>query len=153
MSTGETIITYGNVTLFRVTTREFRQEPLLESSNTDLRCWKFTVRVSGYLHGRAANGNAASWQEFIDPVAVQDRNGNPVFGDAGLTNTAVRVNLPPRNSFRMKVGAVWNGSATNVPNAYTGGTVVLYGNPLTGTSIPTDLSLTVLTDFDVHNGP
>lgn len=150
MSNGQTIIQYGNVKLFRCLIREFRQEPMLDASGTDLRCWRFTVRVSGYLHGHHGASGDSIWRRLVEPMATRNRNGDTIGGSAALTHTCIRYQLVPRQPFRLIMGANDNGTGGDV----VGGDIALAGNPFTpDVSSPVFLGSAGITDYDVNNGP
>jgi hypothetical protein len=128
-----TYIEYGQIRLYRVVTHEFRQEQVWDDSRTDLLYSKFTVRVSGFLHGHN------DWSYYHQAPAASD-------GKADLAHKGVRYQLPPRLPFRMVVGALAND---------TPGDVLLEANPapLNMTPPPSASANINLYNTDLNNGP
>lgn len=141
MSDGQTIVTYGTMKLWRCTTREFSQTPDFDVSRTDLKSWKFTVKVSGIVHGHS------EWCQWITPQFAGDSSSTTYGGDAALAHRNVRYRLPPRQYFDMTVGADVTGA---------GGTTLLSAFPIgglvAGGTAPINLP-NGLTACDVQNGP
>lgn len=129
---GFTTIQYGNsFKLYNCVTEEFRQEAVFDQTGTDLLYWKFTVRVTGYIHGHS--NWPLSYHAPLDGTTPQ--------GDAAVQERRLRALVEPRGElFRMKVGV------TNVSDPDSG-TVLLYASPC-----PDDVSAG-LSNYDVNNGP
>lgn len=126
---GNTVVRYGGVTLRHVATQSIEQTPVMDPSGTDLLCWKFTVKVSGLVHGKG------SWCQWATPLA----GANPSGTNSTDALIGCRAGLPPRQSFQMWVGNTSNGE----PN----GSVLLYATPMPNPP-PSDM-----TYCDVKNGP
>lgn len=133
---GQTIVQYGNVTLYRCTTQRIEQTPVLDSiSGTVLKCWRTVVHVQGYLHGWPS---AVLYQEVTGGTAQ-----SALAGSVGRAYQEVRYRLPPRQTFEMAVGC----------DATIGsGSRVVYGEPFTA-SEPADLATDGLSNLDVDDGP
>ncbi len=121
---GETYVTYGEVVIRNCHTQSITQVPVMDASGTDLVCWKFTVKVSGIVHGNA------SWCQWVTPTA-----GATAGGVGAMVGT--RVGLPPRQEFAMTVG--WGLNPER-------GSIILQASPIR--VIPPSL-----TNKDVKNGP
>jgi len=128
---GQTIVRYGDVILYRCLTRRIEQTPVMDTTGTDLRCWRFTVHVTGFLHGwplacphHEASGSA------LAPMEV-----------AGA-HAQVRWRLQPRQSFTMAVGCL---------GTVESGQVLLSALPMEADT-PMDLD-EGLASFDVDDGP
>lgn len=94
--TGQTIIQYNGVTIFGCVTRRFDQESVYDDSDTDLLYEKFTVVVSGTVHGVSAQTTTG-----MTPVSS---------GSASRHFNSVNYLLAqPRKSFLMATGADSNG--------------------------------------------
>lgn len=127
---GETIVTYGSITIRHVLTQSIEQTEVLDPSGTDLICHKFVVRVSGLVHGKS------SWCQHVIPLA----GANPSGQNSTEALVGVRVGLYPRQAFRLSVGNVWvNGEPV--------GTILLSASPM---SDPPDADMS---GRDVKNGP
>lgn len=129
---GQTIVQYGDVTLYRCLTRRIEQRPVLDRSRTDLRCWRFVVQVTGYLHG---------W-----PTACQ-RQGiagdSPTETNVPLVHQHVRWRLMPRQRFVMALGC---------NSEIASGQTLFDVSPLIAIT-PDDLAETGLSHVDVDDGP
>ncbi len=137
MASGQTIVTYGNWQLRRCTTLEFRQEPVFDDvSQTDMMYHRFTVKVSGYIHGQINSGGSL-WCQLQSPINFTD-GVQPDIRSASLNHVGMRVELPPRQTFSMRVGADSSG---------TGGYLALYAEAMP-VSAPAGI-----THLDVNNGP
>ncbi len=134
---GETYVTYGEVVIRNCHTQSITQTPVMDQSGTNLVCWKFTVKVSGIVHG------ISSWCRWVTPTA----GSNVILGNgptAGQSyNSSVkamigtRVGLPPRQEFAMTVGYSTNPEA---------GEIILQASPIV-------VKPAALTNKDVRNGP
>ena len=137
MSNGQTIVRYGDsstgVTLYRCLTRRIEQRPVMDTSNASVKCWKFVVQVTGYLHG---------WPTACSYLTV---GGFAAPSDASTLHKAARWRLGPRQKFEMKVGC----TGTD----FTTGQRLLFAKPMTTVTTPNDLTSSGLTDFDVEDGP
>ena len=153
MASVGTYIQYGNVKLYRVITREVRQEPVFDDSRTDLLYHKTTIRVSGYLHGHT------DWSYLMsEPVTS--------VGGATAAHKLMRYQLPPRLPFIMAVGAVESGGVMQPARTAGNQPIVLmeaYPFPArisvpqavknddgTTTEVPGNINLK---NLDVANGP
>jgi len=94
MSAGHTLVQYGNVSLYHVTTESISQEPMWDDSGTDLLYMKTTIKVSGFVHGH--------YEWFYQTQSAND--GLNYGGSAADAEIAVRKILGPRQTFGM-----WNG--------------------------------------------
>ena len=151
MGSGQTIIQYGNtpstaVKLYRCLTRSFEQVPVYDESGTDLMYWKFTVSVTGFLHGHPQTSFyglvGSPW-----PTSTHQPLRASTITSAATQHVGMRYMLAPRQSFVMTMGAT-TGPTSGV-SAPSGGTVLLQANPVETT--PSLLS--GLTNYDVNNGP
>lgn len=129
---GQTIVQYGDVTLFHCLTRRIEQRPVMESAGTDLKCWEFVVQVTGFLHG---------WPAACQRQAVSGHI--PVDSNAAAIHQQVRWRLMPRQPFAIAVGC-----ATTIGS----GSLLLAAVPMTAAS-PADLASTGLSNADVNDGP
>lgn len=132
MASGQTTVIYGNWSLTRCQTLDFKQEPVYDDlSQTDLMYFKYTVRVLGYIHG------ITGWCQLQTPVTTND-GVNGTMESASLIHVGMRVNLPPRQAFSYRIGA----DSTGI----SGGYVDLYAEPAIERPIG-------ITHLDVNNGP
>jgi hypothetical protein len=123
-----TVITYGDVTIGRVNTTAFDQEPIFDESGVNLLYWRFTVRCVGFLQ----NNNSGSGCGLF---AVQDAGSNlanPSSTTASTIHIAARSKLAPRQAFSMEID----------------NQVVL-----SASAMPTSGTLGNLTSRDVNDGP
>lgn len=138
MSDGQTIIRYGDansgVTIYRCLTRKIDQRAVMDSSGTSLKCWKFTISVTGYLHG---------WP------------GATVYMDSAFDNTPTsasdahrhaRWRMLPRQIFEMRVGCDAN-------LGFASGKILLFAAPMSVVTSINDLSVYGLSNYDVDEGP
>jgi len=142
MSSGQTIVVYGNLTLMHcVTTIE--QKCIMDPSGTDMKCLQSLVHVSGYIHGHQ------DWRRYQEPVYSEVHGpgfGNINIGNAAKNHIMARYRLPPRQTFTMAVGCSGNTIDT--------GTVLLSAIPMSAAgSIPSSLNSGGLTNYDVNDGP
>jgi hypothetical protein len=150
MADGQTILKYGDITIYRGEITEFDQRPEFDQSGTDLKCWVFSIGIVGYLHGLPSSG--ACVRHDVAGGAIRD-------GSATDAEKQVRWRLIPRQKFQLAVGCTSN---------ITDGQTLLFAIPFyEGGSIttPTQLvntrvdaqtgsgSVTGLSQFDVANGP
>lgn len=129
---GQTIVQYGDVTIFRCLTRRIEQRPVMDSTGTDLKCWRFLVQVTGYLHG---------W-----PTACQHQEiaGEPrTEPNVPLVHQHVRWRLMPRQRFVVALGCEADLSS---------GERLFDIQPLTAAS-PDELAESGLSKVDVNDGP
>ena len=142
MSSGQTIVVYGNLTLLHcVTTIE--QKCIMDPSGTDMKCLQSLVHVTGYIHGHQ------DWRRYQEPVysevwgpGAEDIN----VGNAAKNHIMARYRLPPRQAFTMAVGCSGNTTGS--------GTVLLSAIPMSAAgSIPSSLNSGGLTNYDVNDGP
>lgn len=137
MPAGQTVISYGSVTLTRCVTTEFAQEPVYDDlSQSDLLYHRFTVKVTGYVHG------FSSWCTLQIPF-------NPLSQPTSVHSASqqfigMRVNLHPRQTFAMRIGAV---TVNSTAQGSVGGYLALYAEPHPSTP-PGGV-----THLDVNNGP
>ncbi len=115
MSAGHTIVQYGSITLFRVTTEDVFQEQVFDETNTDLLYVRSKIRVSGFIHGHAVPGD---WTYKTQDVGTGVNYG----GNAALAENEFRRKLEPRQPFKMWVGCSGEGQ---VPD----GTLIFNINP------------------------
>lgn len=141
MSNGQTIIKYGDVVLYRCLTRRIEQRPVMDSANASLKCWRFVVHVTAYLHG------------FPDACKYHSLSSGPGDTDYSLASQAhkqVRWRLPPRQRFVMAVGCT-----TDIAS----GNTLLYAEPMTNVATPEELEPEDeeapfgLSLYDVADGP
>ena len=129
---GQTIVQYGNVVLYRCLTRRIDQRPEVDSANAGVQCWKFIVQVTGFLHGWPS---ACPHQDI---VGLDTSTWN-----APQVHRQLRWHLMPRQSFIMAVGCA---------DGVGSGTVLLRANPMT-VGLPPDLETAILLDVDLKDGP
>lgn len=127
---GETYITYGDITLRHCNTQSITQVPVLDPSGVDLLYWKFTVKVSGIVHGQS------SWCQWAIPTYPANPGGN----SGAQAMIGLRIGLPPRKAFKMFVGRPVSGPDTSEE--------LLRADPVSGSVAPT-----TLTNCDVKSGP
>ena len=153
MASGQTIIEYGTICrLFNCTTR-VEQQPVFDASGTDLACWRFVIHATGYIHGRgSSNGNWAKYH-VSGPGTGQISDT----GTASANHKAFRFQLPPRQSFRMRVGCASVSDGT--------GNILIEAHAMLGAvSVPADLTSNSaiagvtsgaqgLSQYDVKDGP
>ncbi len=140
MAAAGTYVEYGNVRIHRCVTRSFDQVAVFDESGTDLLYSKFTIRVSGYLHGHD------DWSYFHQLPYVNDGTG------ATGAHKGVRYQLPPRLAFKMAVGAASDGT----PSTSGGQPIVLLeANPAPANMIPppSQYANINLQNVDLANGP
>ncbi len=108
----------------------------MDISNASLKCWRFVISVTGYMHG---------WPTACSYLTV---NGftNPDPGSASTVYKAARWRLGPRHRFLMSVGCT-------DPNDVFSGKLLFDAKPMTTVTTPNDLTPGGLTDFDVEDGP
>lgn len=132
MPNGQTIVEYGDITLYRCTTTEFRQRPIF--AGPDLKYWKFIVTVTGYLTGMPSSNI------YHDVVGGATRDGS-----AADAHRQVRWRVKPRKNFRMAIGC---------GISISDGTTILFAQPMLGNvTQPSDLEASGLTYFDLEDGP
>jgi hypothetical protein len=129
---GQTIVQYGDLVLYRCLTRRMEQRPMIDATGTDLKFWKHTVQVSGYLHGWPA---ACPFQEVAGSLVEPDH--------APQAHRQVRWRLAPRQRFVMAMGC-----AASIGS----GQIVLQADPITAMS-PDELTTSGLGNRDVDDGP
>lgn len=141
---GQTICKYGDVTLYQCLIQRIEQRPVFEASGTDLKCWQFTVKLTGYLHGWPAACRRHSVTEGVTDVTTLDDS-------TADSHKQVRWRLAPRQTFALAVGCT---------TTIASGNTLLYAEPMVGAiAIPPHLSVprgdgsVGLTRFDVNDGP
>src|SRR4051812_6760316 len=100
MPNGQTCIQYGTVRLYRCQTRRIEQRPVMDKAGVNLKCWRFIVHVTGYLHGFPDDCAYSS-------INVPDGSGEDILApqeSAVAAHKQVRWRLPPRQVFKMAVG-------------------------------------------------
>jgi hypothetical protein len=140
MAAGATCIAYGPIRLLNCHTLVFDQEMVFDESGTDLLYFKFTVRVAGFLHGRAPNLGADPPYFWNPTVATFP---TPTDGSAGHHHYGIRHLFAPRQVFEMRLGAFYDA----VGNVY-GGTPILSCAPFQSSS-----DFREATNKDLNNGP
>jgi len=115
VASGYTKVQFGNVFLYRCTTRNISQQESLDQSNTDLKFMETTISVSGRMNGHVPGtpvGPASTpvWQYGL----TEDSTGIDPAGNASTREQQIRRQLPPRQLFVMTVGTDWNGQGGNV---------------------------------------
>lgn len=127
MTAGFTKVTYNGVSIEQCVTRRFSQEPVFDPSDTDLLYYKFTIRVSGFVHGHT------------DWTSVGTSGVTGVTQDAASYERHLRYKLlENRQNFEMRMGVT----------AQADGTVLLAAKP-----VPSEASPRVMTGYDLNNGP
>jgi hypothetical protein len=139
MASGQTVITYGNWQLRRCTTPDFHQQPVYDASGTDLLYYRYTVRVVGFIHGQMTSGGG-DWCQLQSPFIYTD-GVIPQIKSAALNHIGMRVELPPRQTLSVRMGADSTGTA--------GGYLALYAEPVPLTTPPP----AGVTHLDCNNGP
>lgn len=132
MAAGQTTILYGNILLLRCRTLQCNTEVIKDDSNTDMMYARTTLRVEGYFHG------TPTWT----PLNYIGYSGGFFAlngGSAALNYIGMRVNLPPRQPFRLRHGADETG--------LTGGYLLMYVE-----AYPAQKQ-DGITHLDVNNGP
>lgn len=127
MTAGYTRVTYNGVSLESCTTRRFSQEPVFDQSDTDLLYHKFTIRVSGMVHGHTewTNIGTTGFSGTSRDAASYERN--------------LRFRLiENRQPFEMRMGV----------SSQSAGTVILAANP-----VASGASSRIMKGFDLNNGP
>lgn len=105
MAAGYTIVQYGDLTMYRVTTEEVNQEQVFDESRTDQIYVKTTITVTGYVHGY--NGSSGSFGVPAWLYQMQaDGTANKYDGSAALAEKQFRARLSPRQRFRMYTGCL-----------------------------------------------
>lgn len=150
MSQGYTTTRYGNVTIYRCTTQRYIQEPVFDTSGTDLLYQKHTITVTGFLSGNQAGTIGSSGATFQYNLTSDGTGVNPQ-GLANVRHLQIRRQLPPRQPFSITVGdPVGDG---------TGGFVWLSALPAPTNMIPNvtgQISFSgnlSLSNLDLNNGP
>ena len=114
MAAGQTVVTYGEMTITNCLTQPggFAQEVVFDESDTDMVYYKFTVRVTGHMHGMPG----------IITVGTLPNYGN---GSASKSESAVRYLVAPRKTFTMRMGCDQNQNGGTViePSALRGCTI------------------------------
>lgn len=136
MANGQTCIQYGELRLYRCQTRRIEQRPVMDIARVNMKCWRFVVQVTGYLHGF---NEACKYAEVVTSPAT------PPPESGSQAHQQVRWRLLPRQTFKMAVGC----TSTDINS----GTVILYADPMTGVVSPADLAETGLSNYDVDDGP
>lgn len=134
MSAGQTVITYGDMTITNCLTQPggFAQEMVFDESDTDLIYYKFTIRVTGYIHGMPS----------IVTVGTLPNYGS---GSATQSQRSLRYIVAPRQPFMMIMGADQN----------LNGFILLQAQPFTNQAGPAAAAASIsnITNMDVRNGP
>lgn len=150
MAAGQTIITYGDMTILSCLTQPsgFSQEPVFDESNTDLLYYKFRVRVVGYIHGMATISVIG-----IIPNYGLNNGGNQGQTSASQAYAGIRYAIKPRQPFLMKMGVAVNAN-TGVVDLATG-VPVLVANPIPQLQNPNQAASQIanITGYDVNDGP
>lgn len=131
MAAGQTVVFYNGVTIRNCRTLQFEQTEQFDESDTDLIFYRFTVRVEGYIHGRAP----------VSVIGTEPITG--ATGDAAQTQRGIRYLLmEPRGPFEMRTGMAIEGGSL------TGGTILLKASP-----VPSNANSESFSGFDLNNGP
>lgn len=139
MPNGQTCIQYGTVQLYHCQTRRIEQRPVMDKAGVNLKCWRFTVHVTGYLHGFPNDCAYSSVNAFGSGTVL------PAQTSAAGAHQQARWRLLPRQPFVMAVGCT--------SSDINSGTVILAANPMTFVAVPADLAATGLSNYDVNDGP
>jgi len=126
----QTTVEYNGITINNCLTRSFRQEPVMDPSDTDLEFFKYTIRVVGYVH----TDGGASVRTNISPVDGADAASQHIY-IRGLL-------LEPRGYFKMRTGADFLNAGAQP------GVVLLQADPSKASSNGTELK-----NIDLNNGP
>lgn len=141
MPNGQTCIQYGTVRLYRCQTRRIEQRPVMDKAGVNLKCWRFVVHVTGYLHGFPSDCAYSSINEPTDSgeivMAPQE--------SAADAHMQARWRLPPRQTFRMAMGCLTADISS--------GTTILEAYPMSAVASPLNLVDTGLSNYDVNDGP
>lgn len=143
--TGQTIIGYGGITIYRCDATTIEQTAVRDPSGTDLKNWKFVVRGIGYIHKWPSTA-------LVKGPSIEADSGKSTVGAAEV-GKQVRFQLAPRQTFWLFFGCT--------SNTISSGHKYLLVEPLnSAVSTPTDLAareadtgLTGLTGLDVDDGP
>lgn len=128
---GQTIVRYGDVILYRCLTRLIEQHPVFDATGTNLKSWRFVVHLTGFIHGWPL----ACAQHDVNGAALTSAN-------AAAAHRQARWRLQPRQPFTMAVGCLGD---------LASGQVILAAEPMVADS-PADLE-NGLGGFDVSDGP
>jgi hypothetical protein len=139
MTSGQTIVCYGDVYLYRCLIRRIEQRPVFDPSGVNLKCWKFTIHVTGYMHGfpTACRYHEVTPSPQTAPPTVTD------YSRASNAHRQVRWRLGPRQRFLLAVGCTPN--ITDGPAAIATGSTLLTAQPMT--------AVTEVADLDPEDGP
>lgn len=153
MSQGFTTVQYGNVTLFRCTTRSISQKEVLDSSGTNLLYMETTVDVTGYLNGHVAG--TPSTTDPSSPAVFQynvtdDGTGADPSGYASRRELQIRRQLPPRQLFVMSVGTGPSGTGGQVLLTASAAPTVM--SPAGPANVPPAVNMNI-SNIDLANGP
>ncbi|MFO1040977.1 MAG: hypothetical protein U0941_04280 [Planctomycetaceae bacterium] len=129
---GQTIVQYGDVILYRCLTRQIEQRPVMDAGSTDLKCWRFIVQVTGYLHGWPS---ACQRQEIVGEFRTET--------NVPLVHQHVRWRLIPRQRFVIALGCAADLSS---------GETLFDIQPVLAVT-PEDLTESGLSGVDVNDGP
>jgi hypothetical protein len=141
MPNGQTCIQYGTVRLYHCQTRRIEQRPVMDKAGVNLKCWRFVVHVTGYLHGfpdDCAYSSINEPTESGEDVLVAEES-------AADAHIQARWRLPPRQAFKMALGC----TTSDIDS----GTTILEAYPMTLVAAPVDLAGTGLSNYDVNDGP
>lgn len=140
MSAGFTIVSYGNITLYRCTTEDVTQELVFDDSRTDMLYVKTKIRISGFVHGHQ------NWNYQV----VNDATGINYAGSAGAAEIGVRRRLEPREAFRMWTGCTGEGQ---LPDGQLLFDVAPFPLNVIVPSPPRVVGNVDLVGYDLNNGP
>lgn len=139
MTAGFTVVEYGGRgesgeyewQLRNCLTERFEQEIVKDETRTDMLFSRFTIVVTGYIHGEP------DWQKYHRRVGPESTNTN----NAASEQFGMRLHLEPRKNLRVRVGV--SDYSASVPGDAGFGTVLLYAEPwpslTTGAMGPWDL--------------
>ena len=147
MANGQTIVQYGSLVIYRAQIQKFDQQPVMDPTGIDLTRYKYTVTVSGYIHGMPTSGSC---------IRHSISDGTATIRDKSATDSMIQIRwrLPPRQTFTLALGC---------ESVIGDGKRILYAQPIpSGITTPSDLatergitgnSIKGLTFFDVNDGP
>lgn len=122
MAAGFTYIRYGDLQLFNVATKEFRQEAEFDQTGTDLLFYRYTIRVVGYFTGRGNIDLSSVPPNYFNPSTwIRPTNTDQ---KAGKHHAITQFRIAPRQNFEMWVGAAYD-VAGNVDLVTKGASAVL----------------------------
>ena len=150
---GQTICQYGTVKLFRCTIHKIEQRPVFDSSGTDLKCWKFTVNLTGYLQSSILQ--IGPGQQYSGPDQRVTVGSTQLYGSAAVAHRQIRWRMTPRQRFWL---------ATGCDQTIEKGSTLLFADPFTdyGTDLTTikeprtnypNNGVSGLSLMDVNDGP